>query len=263
MESVDLNGQRIAYVRSGSGPPVVLLHGVLADSRVWRPQIDALSDEFTVVAWDAPGCGGSSDPPDDIGLSGYADRLAGFMDALGLRTPHVVGLSFGGTLAIELAIRHPGSARSLVLASAYAGWAGSLPPDTVRQRLDQALRESDLPADRFVPGWIPGLLTESAPADVVDATLQMMFDFHPAGYRAIALAMASADLRAGLPTIRVPTLVLHAERDERAPRSAVEALHAGIRGSRLAVLGGVGHLSSAEAPDLFTSAIRGFLRTVA
>jgi pimeloyl-ACP methyl ester carboxylesterase len=66
-----------------------------------------------VIAWDAPGAGGSSDPPESFGTAGYADALAGFVAALGLDTPHVVGLSFGGILALALYRRHPGVPRTL------------------------------------------------------------------------------------------------------------------------------------------------------
>ena len=107
-ESVDIDGQTVAFERRGQGPPLVLLHGaVCATAVTGAPQLDGLSDEFTVVAWDAPGCGGSFDPPDDYGLDGYADCLAAFIRALGLERPHVLGLSFGSGLALELYRRHP------------------------------------------------------------------------------------------------------------------------------------------------------------
>src|SRR5215207_572361 len=82
MDTVDAGGHRVAYERRGEGPPVVLLHGYVGDRRMWRSQIDGLSDEFTVVAWDAPGYGGSSDPHEDFPLSAFADCLAAFIDAL-------------------------------------------------------------------------------------------------------------------------------------------------------------------------------------
>ncbi|HXV57366.1 MAG TPA: alpha/beta fold hydrolase [Gaiellaceae bacterium] len=79
MPTVEVDGLRIAYERAGEGPPVVFLHGYVGDGlRTWRRQLEALSDEHTVVAWDAPGAGGSSNPPGTFGLGGYADVLAGF-----------------------------------------------------------------------------------------------------------------------------------------------------------------------------------------
>ena len=135
MGQVDYRGLRLAYTRAGSGPPLVLLHGAVSDGRVWRRQLEDLADEFTVVAWDAPGCGLSSDPPDSFRLPEYADALAGLVSALELRRPVVLGHSFGGVLALELYRRHPGLPGALILVGGYAGWAGSLPQVEVEQRL--------------------------------------------------------------------------------------------------------------------------------
>ena len=202
MDTIEVSGIVIAFERRGTGPPLLLIHGLLQDSRAWRPQLDALSDDFTVVAWDAPGCGRSSDPPETFRLPEYADCLAEFVDALGLEQPNVLGLSFGAVLALELYRGHPQIPRTLVLASAYAGWAGSLSAEVVVGRLEQALREANLPAHQFVPGWIPGLLTESAPTELVDGVVAMMSEFHPAGYRAMARGLAEADLRDVLSDLR-------------------------------------------------------------
>lgn len=118
MDTIEAGGHRIAYERMGDGPPVVLLHGHVGDRRTWRRQIDNLSDDFTVVAWDAPGFGGSSDPQETFRLSDFADSLAAFIDGLGLGRPHVVGLSFGGGLALEFYRRHPTIPTTLVLTGA-------------------------------------------------------------------------------------------------------------------------------------------------
>ena len=79
----------MAYHRAGDGPPLVLLHGGYGDGREWRLQLRALSDEFDVIAWDAPGCGGSDDPPADIAMADYADAVADLVAALGLDRLHV------------------------------------------------------------------------------------------------------------------------------------------------------------------------------
>src|SRR5919108_2507114 len=108
MGTIEVGGLRVAYERAGSGPPLVLLHGYVGDGpTTWRRQLDGLGEDFTVVAWDAPGAGRSADPPASFGMAGYADCLAGFIDALGLGTPHVAGLSFGGALALALFGRQP------------------------------------------------------------------------------------------------------------------------------------------------------------
>jgi pimeloyl-ACP methyl ester carboxylesterase len=120
-DQIEVEGLRIAYQRAGEGTPLVLLHGGPLYGREWRRQIDDLSHEFTVVAWDAPGCGRSSDPPDTFRSGDYADCLAAFIDMLGLGRPHVLGLSFGAVLGLELYRRHPMLPQTLVLASAYAG----------------------------------------------------------------------------------------------------------------------------------------------
>ena len=217
MEMVEVDRLRISYERAGGGPPLVLLHGYVGDgATTWRHQIDGLSDEFTVVAWDAPGAGRSSDPPDSFGMSGYADCLAGFIERLGLRRPHVAGLSWGGALALAFYRRHSAIPRTLVLASAYAGWAGSLPAEVAAQRLQQALVLSDLSPEKLVDALLPTMFSEGAPPESVNAFGAAMRAFHPAGFRAMARASAE-DLRHVPLQIRIPTLLVYGDRDVRAP----------------------------------------------
>jgi pimeloyl-ACP methyl ester carboxylesterase len=259
---VEVDGLRIAYERAGEGPPLVLLHGYVGSGpALWHRQLRELSDEFTAVAWDAPGAGKSGDPPESFRIGDYADVLAGFLDALGLERPHLAGLSFGGTLALELHRRHPGVARTLVLASAYAGWAGSLPPQVTEKRLRQSLDLADLPPEQFVRTLAPTMFSETTPAELVDRFVASMFEFHPAGFRTMARASAEADLRDALPGIDVPTLLLYGDADVRAPLEVADQLHTGIPHARLVVLPGVGHLCNLEAPGPFNSEVRSFLRS--
>jgi pimeloyl-ACP methyl ester carboxylesterase len=260
-EQIEVDGLRIAYEQAGEGPALILLHGYVGDGPgTWRRQLDQLSDEFTVVAWDAPGVGRSSDPPPEFRLPDYADCLAGFVDALGLERPHVAGLSFGGGLALELYRRHPSLPKSLVLASAYAGLAGSLPHDEVERRVQQVLELADLPPDRFVREVTPTLFSESTPAETVDEFAANASAFHPAGLRAMIRSIAEADLRDVLPAIDVPTLLIYGDNDVRAPRYVADDLHAAIPGSRLVVLPGVGHVVNIEAGERFNAEVRAFLR---
>lgn len=256
---VEVDGLRIAYERAGDGPPLVLLHGYVGDGpATWRRQVDALSDEFTVVVWDAPGAGRSSDPPESFGMAGYADALAGFVASLDLEKPHVAGLSFGGALALEFYRRHPAIPRTLILASAYAGWAGSLPADVAEKRLHQALVLADLSPAEFVGALLPTMFSEGTPPESVKEFGATMRAFHPAGFRAMARASAE-NLRAVLPHIEVPTLLVYGEKDVRAPRTVAEDLHSAISDSALVVLPNAGHLCNIEAHEDFNRAVRDFL----
>src|SRR5258705_5755466 len=138
VEIVRASGLEIACERVGEGPPLVFVHGAAEDGRVWRQQLAALADEFTVVAWDEPGAGRSSDLPADFGLTDYANCLAALIEALELGAAHVAGMSWGGTVVQELYRHHPGLVATLILIDTYAGWKGSLPAEEVRSRVEGA-----------------------------------------------------------------------------------------------------------------------------
>jgi pimeloyl-ACP methyl ester carboxylesterase len=259
METIDVEGLRIAYECAGDGPPLVLLHGYVGDGpTTWRRQIDGLADEFMVFVWDAPGAGRSSDPPEAFGMAGYADCLAGFIERLGIEQPHVAGLSFGGALALALVHRHPAIPRTLILASAYAGWAGSLPAEVAEERLRLAMALADLPPDEFVEALLPTMFSQGTPADSADAFRASMLAYHPTGFREMARASAG-DLREALPQVDIPTLLVYGDRDVRAPLTVAEDLHAAISGSTLVVLPDAGHVCNIEAADAFNSTVRSFL----
>jgi pimeloyl-ACP methyl ester carboxylesterase len=258
-ESVEVNGLVVGFERTGRGPAVVLLHGYVGDGpATWRDQLDGLADELTVVAWDAPGAGRSTDPPESFGMEGYADCLADFVTALELDAPHLVGLSFGGALAVAVAARHPGLARSLVVVSGYAGWAGSLPPEVAEQRLAQAIALSHVPGSELVDTLLPTMFATPPVPEAVERFAASMRAFHPVGFRAMARASAE-DLRDALPGIDVPTLLVYGDQDVRAPTAVAEHLHANVAGSRLAVLPGLGHVVNLEDPRLFNATLRAWV----
>jgi len=261
VDVIAVGGLRISFARTGQGSAVVLLGGFVGGAEAtWRHQIDTLSTDRTVVAWDAPGSGGSADPQDSFRLPDYADCLAEVIAVLNLESPVIVGLSFGGALALEFFRRHRNQVSGLVLAGAYAGWAGSLPPDSVQARLRMSLEASRLPPSEFASALLPSMFSINAAADrVAEFAADVASSFHPSGFRAMARASAEADLRDVLPTVDVPTLILHGDQDVRAPRAVADALHAAIPKSSLTVLADVGHVSCVEAPERFTAEVQAFL----
>lgn len=258
MFRANVKGLSVAYQRTGEGPVLVLLHGFIVDSRMWRPQLESLSDQFTLIAWDAPGTGQSSDPPETFGIGDWADCLAGLLDAAGIQHAHILGLSWGGILAQEFYRRHSARVLSLVLTDTYAGWKGSLPEQVVHDRLDACLRDASLPPNQLVTRYLSGAFSESVTQEVREELANIMSDFHPTGFRLMAITSAQVDTRDLLPNIRVPTLLIWGDADKRSPMSVAYQIRDAIPGARLAVISGGGHVSNLEKPDQFNTIVRDF-----
>lgn len=226
----------VAYRRAGQGPPIVLVHGGGDDSKGWQPQITGLADEFTVVAWDEPGAGSSSDAPEGFGLADYADCLAALIFSLGFDRVHVAGISWGGTVVLELWRRHPALVASLILLNTYAGWRGSLPDDELRARVESFRAQIDAGA---------------LPAGVRPATMGNQLT-----------VMAEADLRDVLPTISVPVLLVWGENDARSPLTIARQFAEAIPDAELVAIADAGHLSNRHQPQAVNDVIRRFVRQV-
>ena len=259
MEVVRANGLDIAYERVGEGPPLVFVHGAPADGRLWRPQLAALADEFTVVAWDEPGAGRSSDRPAGFGLADYADCLAALIQALELAPAHVAGLSWGGTVALELYRRHPGLVATLILADTYAGWKGSLPQEEVRARVAGLRQMLAASAEKFDP-TPPRLFARDPPPEFVPLLEEIFAAVRRASLRTLLSVMAEADQRDLLPRLAVPTLLIWGELDARSPLSVARQFERAIPDTKLVVIPGAGHVSNLEQPEQFNEAVREFCR---
>ena len=257
---IAVGAHSIGYRQAGAGPPVVLLHGFLCDSRSWRTQLEGLSDAFSVIAWDAPGAGASSDPPETFTITDWAHVLARFLDAVKVGPAHFVGLSWGGVLAQELYRLEPNRVRGLILADTYAGWKGSLSAAVAEQRLGRCRRESLLPAAEFVRLWVPNdFFTAYASAELVNEMSSIVGAFHPHGFRLMAQSLAESDTIAELQCIGVPTLLVWGDSDARSPVDVVGAqFRDAIHGSEMVVLERAGHLSNMERPSEFNAHVRRF-----
>jgi pimeloyl-ACP methyl ester carboxylesterase len=259
VEVVGTRGLDVAYQRFGEGPPLVFVHGAADDGRIWQPQLAALADEFTVVAWDEPGAGRSSDLPAEFALADYAHCLAAVVEAVGLGPAHVAGLSWGGTVAQELYRHHPGLVATLILIDTYAGWKGSLPAEEVRARVLAGREMLAAPPEAFDPA-LPGLFAGDPPAEFVSLLEDIAGDVRPKSLARQLAIMAETDQRDLLPRIAVPTLLIWGELDERSPLSIAREFAEVIPDADLVVIPGVGHLSNLEKPEMINEAIRDFCR---
>lgn len=253
------NGLEIAYERAGDGPPLVFVHGANVDGRMWKPQLASLADEFTVVAWDEPGAGRSSDVPAGFGLPGYASCLAALIEAVARGPAYVAGLSWGGTVVLELYRHRPELVATLILVDTYAGWKGSLPEGEVRARVDGMLQRLAAPAEEFDP-TPPGLFAGDPPAAFVPLLDEMAAGVRPESVRVQLAVMAEADQRDLLPRIAVPTLLIWGEQDVRSPLGVARQFEQAIPDTQLVVIPRCGHVSNLEQPERFDQAVREFCR---
>lgn len=245
-----------AYRQTGSGPGMLLLHGIGSSSASFVPQLEELADELTLVAWDAPGYAASADPDGPVGLDGYVAAAVSLLTAAFDGEPvHLVGVSWGGVIALRLAATHPELVRTLIVIGASLGSG----VDAERAGGMRA-RSADLarlgPAE-FARQRAPRLLSPAAPADLVETAVTTMADaVRLPGYAEAAEAMASADLTADLARITAPTFVLAGSEDTVTGPDRAREIAAGIRGAVLATVAGAGHLANQEQPAIVNDWLR-------
>ena len=233
----------------------MLAHGAGDDSRIWEPQLDALAQEFTVVAWDEPGAGRSSNLPAGFGLKDYAACLAGLLDALNLGPVHLAGLSWGGVVALKTYVDHPRLIATLLLADTYAGWKGSLTRDEVQARIAGVRRMLARPA-HDVAATLPGLFAGEPPREYTRLLAELAAQVRRDSLEVQLTAISEADLSAVLPRISVPTLLLWGEGDVRSPVSVARQFEQAMPDATLVVLPDCGHLSNLQQPEKFNDAVR-------
>jgi poly(3-hydroxyalkanoate) depolymerase len=257
---VQVDGMRLRVRIRGSGSPLLLVMGIGGNIEMWDPLVDAL-DGFETIAVDAPGTGESSMPPRPMWMTGLARVFERLLDALGYRQVDVLGVSFGGGVAQQLALQAPHRVRRLVLASTSCGM-GSIPGNPlVLLALASPLRYRSTRFMRLIAPHLYGgeLLRDPV---VLERHLEDRAARPPsvAGYAYQLLAMAGWSSLPFLQRIRQPTLVLAGDRDPIVPLVNARILAARIPHARLHVFGGAGHLFLAERPAEAAAMLGDFLR---
>ncbi len=255
MPELNHHGLKLHYQRSGSGPALVLLHAQGFNSKLWRPQL-ALADAFTVIAWDMRGYGASSDPQEPYAMADLADDLVALLDHAGVDRAQVCGISMGGVVAQEFAIRHPSRLQALVLADTNPGH-GRLSEQERQRRLNLRLADASDPL-ATARKRVPEFFSSRVAPEILEEAIAIMAEFHPAGYALGARALAYSDECSELPRIKAPTLVIWGKDDSICSREESEYLAASIPDAQLEILP-TGHMSNMEDPGAFNAVLRKFL----
>jgi pimeloyl-ACP methyl ester carboxylesterase len=271
-KSVSLHGRAVTYAEAGSGPLLLLIHGMAGTYASWQAVIEPLAREHTVIALDLPGHGTSAPGGGDYSLGSLATGLRDLLIALGHDRATLVGHSLGGGIAMQFAYQFPEATERLALVS-----SGGLGPEVSR-----VLRAAALPgADLFIAATAgPGRVAGSALARGL-AALGLRPTADVAEVARGYASLSDGDRRAAfLATLRavvgtdgqlvdaanllylaegIPVLIVWGERDPIIPVEHGEQAHRAIAGSRLEIFGGVGHMPQLEAPGRFVAVLERFL----
>lgn len=251
MPYVDRQGVRIYYEERGVGPAVLLSHGYGAELRMWEGQIDALAGRYRLIVWDLRGHGQSDSPEDAAAYSHDATvaDLAAVLDACGVGTAVVGGLSLGGYISLAFYLAHPERVRALMLFDTGPGYKQA----AGRERWNRFAEETARALETR------GLGALGASAEVRVAAHRSAQGLAHAA-RGI-LAQRDGRVIESLPDIAVPTLVVVGS-DDKPFLASTDYMAARIPGATKVVIDGAGHAPNIEKPEAFNDTLRSFLESL-
>ncbi len=237
------------------GPPVLLLHPLGGSLALWDALAAALTDRYRVIRYDMRGHGLSTPVPGDYTIDSLGRDALAVLDAAGVGTAHIVGISIGGLQTLWMGIHAPGRVRSLLVAQSAAR-VGTV--ERWEERRAQ-VREKGVGAVAALamPAWFTAeFLATDPPA--VERCRAMIASTSPVGYLGCCAVLRDADLRPDLSRITAPTLVLAGERDPSTTLADAELIVSAVPGARLTTLP-CAHMSVAERPDEFLEIVERWL----
>lgn len=254
------DGTRLAWREQGAGQPVLLIMGLGADASKWERHVECLSSRFRCLLTDNRGVGRSGAPNGPYTTAMMADDHAAVLGAAGVEAASVVGISMGGAIAQQLAVRHPQLVRRLVLVSSWAT-CGAFTRDTLDEL--KSLRHKLTPAE-FTRRlqlliWSPSAYAERAPELRRDRDAESAFDMSQEAFAAQCDACMSHDTAGDLGSLSVPTLITAGEYDAFTPLSCSEELADLIPTAHLEVFAAGGHAHHWEQLDRFNRLCEEFL----
>jgi 3-oxoadipate enol-lactonase len=247
----------IVHAEAGSGPVLVLVHGHPFDREMWWPQLEAFAGRFRVIAPDLRGYGESPPRPGTVTMAELSDDIWSLLDALGVDTAAVIGLSMGGLVAMEMAIERPQRLWALGL---VATTAQPVTAEERRERLAMADLVEHEGIEPLVAAMAPKLFGDAPNERVVEVVLAMMRRANPVGAAAALRGRANRpDYRPALRKLGLPVFVCAGTADAWSTADVTSELVGCLRDPIVVTLHGVGHLPNLEVPDRFNDELAAFL----
>jgi len=256
----------ISFRESGrrDAPALVLLHGIGSTSAGWRLQYGPLGEHFRVVAWDAPGYGGSRPLEGDApAAESYANALARLLDALGIAQAVIGTSSWGTATGVVFARLLPARVRGLVLGGPSAGW-GWLPKEERERRLASRVKRARTLGMKMMREDDARELVAPGTREEVVQWIRGAEGLRVEGYVQAAHMLAAVDVAREAAAVRCPARVVAGELDKRTPpESNAHRIAAALKNAKLIMLPDCGHLPHLEYPERFNAEVLEMLQVVA
>jgi len=262
MPYAENDGARIYWEEQGRGEPVLLIMGLGATLDLWYRLLPSLSASHRAILLDNRGVGRTGVPEPPYSIPQMADDAVAVLDAAAVETAHVIGASMGGVIAQEVALRHAGRVRSLVLAcTACGGPNGVAASSEIRNALSA---RAAMTPEEGLRALVPSVYHPATPRDRVEEDLRIRVRHYPSqkGYLGQLQAVLGYETYDRLDAIRVPTLVIHGEDDLLVPASNGRDLAARIHGARLELVPSASHILLTDQTAVVNRAIQEFLGEV-
>ena len=250
------------HLDEGQGAPLVFIHGFPLDHTMWRYQIAEFRSTHRVLAVDLPGFGQSPAAPGEMSIIGFADQLAEFLDGIEITERITLcGLSMGGSIALQFALRHPQRLSRLILCDCRAA-ADSAEAQKMRHDLaDRVLREGPECVAQAMPARLFAASTLEQQSGIVHSIQSVIRSTASSSVAGGSRALAyREDVVARLPEIATPTLVIVGSEDVISTVAEMQQMSQAIPRATFAEVAGAGHMAPLESPALVNSAIRDWLR---
>jgi pimeloyl-ACP methyl ester carboxylesterase len=267
----DVNGTKLYYEIAGAGHPLVLIHEGIADSRMFDDQFSIFAQQYRVVRYDLPSFGQSDIPPVDVPIS-LSENLRGLLAFLGIEKTYLLGMSMGGSLALDFTLAHPDMVDALILVASGVSGHEMTSFETVYKAIGEEIEEAAKRGDYERASeletriWVDG--PERTPQQVDPLVRQRMYEMNLYNYQRMGNAEfplpqpLDPPAIARLGEVAVPTCLIIGDKDVRELLGVMDMLEQGIAGSKKVVMHGVAHALNVEQPEKFNRIVLDFLRSL-
>jgi 3-oxoadipate enol-lactonase len=254
---IKANGIDTHYTIEGDGPWLAMSHSLACNIAMWDEQASLLAKRFKVLRYDTRGHGRSEAPRGAYTLEQLADDAKALFDAVGARDVHWVGLSMGGMIGQTLALKYPGTLKSLVLADTTSRYAPEAAPQWAERIRIAESQGMDALTEPTIGRWFTAGFRAAKPERVKQVAESIRSTPVP-GYVGCCNAIPKIDLTARLKEIKLPALVIVGEQDPGTPVAMARAIQENLPGAELVIIPNAAHLSNIERPEAFNRALGAF-----